>query len=82
MLLKDKLKEIRKTLGLNQQNIADVLGCKIGKIKQIETGKTATISFADAKLLEKKYRIAHTLKRKVFIGNLANPILCEDKLSQ
>ena len=46
MLLKDKLKEIRKTLGLNQQNIADVLGWK-----------TATISFADAKLLEKKYRI-------------------------
>lgn len=57
MLLKDRLRLIRKTLGLNQQNLADSLGCKIGKIKQIETGKTATISYADAKLLEKKYRI-------------------------
>lgn len=58
MLLKDKFKHIRKELGLNQQQLADIFGCKIGKIKQIETGKTATISYADAKLLERKHRIS------------------------
>lgn len=72
MLLKDKLKLLRSILGLNQQNIADTLGCKIGKIKQIETGKTATISYADAKLLEKKYKLSEQWLRfnigDMFVG--------------
>ena len=77
MLLKEKLKFIRKELGLNQQNLADVLGCKIGKIKQIETGKTATISYADAKLLEKKYRINEQWLR-FDIGDMFNGPTIED----
>lgn len=56
--LKDRMKHLRKELGLSQQEISDTLGCKVGKIKQIESGSTATLSFADAKLLEKKYRIS------------------------
>lgn len=72
MLLKEKVKFLRKTLGINQQNLADALGCKIGKIKQIETGKTATISHADAKLLEKKYKINEQWLRfndsEMFVG--------------
>ncbi len=72
MLLKDKFKHIRKELGLNQQQLADVFGCKIGKVKQIETGKTATISYADAKLLERKYKISEQWIRfnigDMFIG--------------
>lgn len=55
--LKDRMKLIRKELNLSQSEIAASLGCKTGKIKQIESGATVSISFADAKLLEKKYRI-------------------------
>lgn len=55
--LKERMKFLRKELGLSQQDISDTLGCKVGKIKQIESGSTATISFADAKLLKQKYRI-------------------------
>lgn len=58
MLLADKLKRVRKELGLSQKDIADAIGCKVGKIKQIEAAKTASISFADANLLEKKFRIS------------------------
>lgn len=55
--LKDRMKHLRKELGLSQQEISNTLGCKVGKIKQIESGSTATLSFADAKLLKQKYRI-------------------------
>lgn len=86
MLLKDKVKFLRKTLGINQQNLADTLGCKIGKIKQIETGKTATISYADAKLLEKKYKINEQWLRfddsEMFIGPTINDFdLLEEELN-
>lgn len=58
LLLKDKFKLFRKELGLKQQQIAEALNCGAGKIKNIEVGATASISYADAKLLEKKYRIS------------------------
>lgn len=57
MLLKDKFKIFRKELNLSQSDVAETLCCKVGKIKQIESGKTASISYADAKILEKVYRI-------------------------
>jgi len=57
MLLKDRMKYLRKELGLKQEDISNLLGCKVGKIKQIEAGKTATISYSDSKLIEKKYRV-------------------------
>lgn len=57
LLLKDRMKHIRKELGISQREVAETLGCKVGKIKQIESGSTASLSFADSKLLEKKYRI-------------------------
>jgi len=57
MLLKDRMKLLRKELRLKQREIADAIGSKVGKIKQIESGATANISFADAKLLSQKYGI-------------------------
>lgn len=58
MLLEDKLKLLRKELKITQKGIAEAIGCKVGKIKQIEVGKTASISFADANLLEKKFKVS------------------------
>ena len=58
MLLKEKIKLIRKEFGLSQQELAIAIGSKVGKIKQIETGATATISYADAKLIESRFRIS------------------------
>lgn len=58
MLLKDRFKLLREKLKFTQKNMADVLGCGVGKIKQIEIGKTESISFADANLLEKKFKIS------------------------
>ena len=67
--LKDRMKLIRKELNLSQSEIAASLGCKTGKIKQIESGATVSISFADAKLLEKKYRINENQKsRFIFLS--------------
>lgn len=86
MLLNERMKFIRKELGLTQEDISNLLGCKVGKIKQIEAGKTLSISFADAKLIEKKYRINELWLREG-IGEIyknidtSDFILLEDEFS-
>lgn len=81
MVLKDKIKLIRKKFKLNQQEFADILGSKIGKIKQIETGATASISFADAKLLERKYKISEQWLR-FDIGDMFIEPLIKDSINE
>ena len=53
--LSDRIKLIRKKIGVNQQGLADILGCTDGKIKGWEQGKTKTIKYKDMMLLTNKY---------------------------
>ena len=52
MLLKERLKLARKTLNLTQLQLAKVIGKTDTAIKQIEAGKTASITYDDAKTWE------------------------------
>ncbi len=53
--LADRIRAVRKKLGMSQQELADVLGCSDGKIKGWEQGNTMTIKARDSMLLAKKY---------------------------
>ncbi|WP_373070670.1 XRE family transcriptional regulator [Sulfurimonas sp.] len=53
--LADRIRAVRKKLGMSQQELADVLGCSDGKIKGWEQGNTMTIKPRDSLFLAKKY---------------------------
>ena len=53
--LADRIKAVRKRLGMSQQELADVLGCSDGKIKGWEQGNTMNIKSRDSLFLTKKY---------------------------
>lgn len=53
--LADRIRAVRKKLGINQVELGDILGCTEGKIKGWEQGKTLTIKPKDTVLLESKY---------------------------
>ncbi|MDQ7067760.1 MAG: S24 family peptidase [Sulfurimonas sp.] len=54
--LKDRVKLVRKKLGLNnQQGLADILKCNVGKIKGIEQGATKSLKRTDIILLSENY---------------------------
>lgn len=81
MLLKEKIKLIRKELKLKQQDLSDTLSCGVGKIKQIESGATASMSYSDAKLLEAKYKISEEWLRQNKGGMFIEPII-EDSINE
>jgi repressor LexA len=58
MLLKERLKLARKTLNLTQLQLAKVIGKTDTAIKQIEAGKTASITYDDAKTWEQQFGIS------------------------
>jgi len=54
----DRSRAIRNTFGLNtQQDLADVLGCSLGKIKAYEQGTTKRFKPADIMILKEKYNL-------------------------
>lgn len=53
--LADRIKAVRKRLGMSQQELADVLGCSDGKIKGWEQGNTIKIKSRDSLFLTNKY---------------------------
>jgi phage repressor protein C with HTH and peptisase S24 domain len=58
LLLKERLKIVRKALKLTQVQLANVVGLTDTAIKQIEAGKTKTISYDYAKTWEKQFGIS------------------------
>ena len=54
----DRSRAIRNTFGLNtQQDLADVLGCSLGKVKAYEQGTTKRFKPADIMILKEKYNL-------------------------
>ena len=53
--LSDRIRFIRKKLGINQQELADILSCTDGKIKGWEQDKTKNIKLKDSTLLSERY---------------------------
>lgn len=53
--LADRIRAVRKKLGINQQQLADILGCSDGKIKGWEQGNTLSMKPLDIFTLEKKF---------------------------
>jgi repressor LexA len=74
MLLKDRLKLARKTLNLTQLQLAKVINKTDTAIKQIEAGKTASVSYDDAKVWEKQYGISERWLR----FEEGNMLYCEE----
>ena len=52
-----RLKAVRKKIGLTQEEMADVLGLKQGSYSDIERGKTKEISGGTKKILENEYGV-------------------------
>lgn len=55
LLLEDRIRAVRKKLGVNQQGLADIIGSSDGKVKAWEQGNTLTIKSKDILLLSNKY---------------------------
>jgi len=53
--LANRIKAVRKKLGINQQELADILGCSDGKVKGWEQGNTKTIKAKDSIILADKF---------------------------
>jgi len=53
--LSDRIRAVRKKLGMNQVELADILGCTDGKIKAWEQETTVTMKAKDALLLSQKF---------------------------
>lgn len=76
MLLKERFKLARDTLKLTQKKMADVVGLTDTAIKQIEAGRTATVSYDYAKTWEKQFGISEQWLRFE-----KGPILYNEELS-
>lgn len=53
--LADRIKAVRKKLGVNQAELGEILGCTDGKIKYWEQGQTDTMKARDALILQNKF---------------------------
>lgn len=78
--MNERIKELRKALGLTQQKFADGLGVKQNTIAQYESGRNAPID-AVISLICKTYRVSETWLR-TGEGEMFLPVDDDDELAQ